>query len=451
MTASTVTTSRSRAEIEAVLGSRRIDHVVIIGANGAMGYGSGALFTSAVPRVTFLARSKAKAEEGLKAAISAVRSSTVRARVTTGDYAEDFDAAVPKADLVFEALTEDFELKRAMFERIDRMRRPDALVATVTSGLSINALAAGRSESFRKHFMGLHFFNPPNVIVGTELIAGKDTDPAHVDFIELYAQKKLGRKMIRTADMPGFAGNRVGFKVLNEAAQLAEVHGPVLIDKLLGPYTGRAMTPLATIDMVGWDIHRAIVDNIYKNAPDEARSTLKLPSYMASLIEQGTLGTKSGGGFFRTGGGALLALDPNGGAYRPVKDIVLPDLAYIGAVARLHHDGRYREAMQVFMEAPGPYAALARKLVAGYISYAFHRAGEVTASIDGIDAIMGYGFNWAPPSVLVDTIGLRATLALIDEAKLPVPKLLLDASKSNLGRPFYTNPHGNVGRFFVAG
>jgi 3-hydroxyacyl-CoA dehydrogenase len=211
MTASSITTPRSRAEIQAVLGNRRIDHVVVIGANGAMGYGSGALFTSAVPRVTFLARTKAKAEEGLKAAIGAVRSSTVRAHVTTGDYAEDFDAAVSKADLIFEALTEDFEIKRVMFERIDRIRRSDALVATVTSGLSINALAAGRSDSFRKHFMGLHFFNPPNVIVGTELIAGKDTDPALVDFIETFAQRKLGRRMIRTADSAGFAGNRVGF------------------------------------------------------------------------------------------------------------------------------------------------------------------------------------------------------------------------------------------------
>jgi 3-hydroxyacyl-CoA dehydrogenase len=451
MTANNVTTPRSRAEIEAVLGSRKIDHVVVIGANGAMGYGSGALFTSAVARVTFLARSKAKAEEGLKAAVNAVRSSTVRARVATGDYGEDFDAAVRKADLIFEALTEDFEIKRAMFERIDRIRRPDAVVATVTSGLSINALAAGRSDSFRKHFLGLHFFNPPNVIVGTELIAGKDTDPALVDFIDLYAQKQLGRKMIRTADTPGFAGNRVGFKVLNEAAQLAEVHGPVLVDKLLGPYTGRAMNPLATVDLVGWDIHRAIVDNIYKNAPDEVRSTLKLPSYMASMIEKGTLGTKSGGGFFRTEGDVLQALDPKSGTYRPVKSIVLPDLGYIGAVARLHRDGRYREAMQVFVEAPGEYAALARKLVAGYISYAFHRVGEVTTSIDGIDSIMGHGFNWAPPSVLVDTIGLPATLKMIDEAKLPVPKLLADAAKNNVSKPFYTNPHGNVGRFFVAG
>ena len=450
MTAKSVS-ARSRAELSDLLGSRKVDHVVVIGANGGMGYGSGALFTTAVPRVTFLARSKEKADKGLEAAVNAVRSSTVRNRVDTGDYDKDFDATVSKADLVFEAITEDFDIKRRMFERIDKVRRPDSIVATVTSGLSINALAEGRSESFRKHFLGLHFFNPPNVIVGTELIAGKDTDPKLVDFVDAYSTKKLGRVMIRTADTAGFAGNRVGFKLLNEAAQLAEEHGPVLVDRLVGPYTGRAMTPLATIDLVGWDIHRAIVDNIYKNAPDEVHGTLKLPGYMASLIEKGTLGTKSGGGFFKTENKVKLVLDPKSGSYKPAAEVKLPDLGYIGQVAKFHHDGRYKEAMKVFVEAPGEYAELARKVVAGYISYAFHRVGEVTETIAGIDDIMGFGFNWAPPSVLVDTIGVKETVAMIERAKLPVPKLLSDAAQAGTVPRFYTNPHGNIGRFFVAG
>lgn len=443
--------ARSKAEMNDLLGSRRVDHVVVLGANGAMGYGSGALFTSAGPKVTFLARAKDKAEQGLKSAVQAVRSSTVADRADTGDYDRDFDAAVAKADIIFEALTEDFELKRKMFERVDKLRRPDSIVATVTSGLSINALAEGRSDSFRKHFLGLHFFNPPNVIVGTELIAGKDTDPALVEFIDAYAHKMLGRVMIRTADTPGFAGNRVGFKVLNEAAQLAEEHGPVLVERLVGPYTGRALTPLATVDLVGWDIHRAIVDNIHRHAPDEAHATLRLPAYMARLLERGVLGNKSGGGFFKVEGKTKLVLDPKTEAYRPVAEIKLPDLGFIDAVATLHRDGRYREAMKVFVEAPGPWAALARKVVAGYVSYAFHRAGEVTATIAGIDDIMGFGFNWAPPSVLVDVIGAKETVAMIEQAKLPVPRALAEAASSGTPRRFYTNPHGNIGRFFVAG
>jgi len=434
-----------------LLGSRRIDHVVVIGANGAMGYGSGALFTTAVQKVTFLARSKDKADQGLKAAINAVRSSTVADKVETGDYDKDFDAAVSKADLIFEAVTEDLDIKRRMFERIDKVRRPDSIVATVTSGLSINALVEGRSESLKKHFLGLHFFNPPNVIVGTELIVGKETDPKIADFIDVYSTKKLGRVMIRTSDTAGFAGNRIGFKLLNEAAQLAEEHGPVLVDKLVGPYTGRALTPLATIDLVGWDIHRAIVDNIYKLAPDEVHATLRLPGYMAQLIEKGTLGNKTKKGFFKVENKVQFVLNPKTGDYQPVSEVKLPDLSYIKEIAKLHHDGRYEEAMQVFVKAPGPYADIARKVVAGYISYAFHRVGEATETIAGIDDIMGFGFNWAPPSVLVDVIGVKDTVAMIEKAKLPVPKQLAEAAKASDAKRFYTNPHGNIGRFFVAG
>src|SRR5580698_4723693 len=97
--------ARNRAETSDLLGSRRVDHVVVLGANGAMGYGSGALFTSAAPRVTFLARGRDKAAQGLKAAVQSVRSSTVADRADTGDYEKDFDAAVSKADIIFEALT----------------------------------------------------------------------------------------------------------------------------------------------------------------------------------------------------------------------------------------------------------------------------------------------------------------------------------------------------------
>src|SRR5271166_5170914 len=137
---------RNRSELRDLLASRRIEHVVVLGANGAMGFGSGALFTTAVPKVTFLARTRDKAQQGLQSAIQAVRSSTVAQRVEVGDYEADFEAAVAKADLVFEAVTEDLEIKRQFYARVDKVRRPDSIVASVSSGLSINALAAGRSE-----------------------------------------------------------------------------------------------------------------------------------------------------------------------------------------------------------------------------------------------------------------------------------------------------------------
>ena len=442
------TTSAASGKSADLLASREIKHVVVLGANGAMGLGSGALFTTAVPRVTFLARTKEKADGGLAAAVKMVRSSTVANRVDTGSYDADFDRVVAEADLIFEAVTEQLDLKHQFFDRIDAVRRPDSIVATVTSGLSINQLAEGRSDSFRKNFLGLHFFNPPNVIVGTELIAGKETDPKLVDFIDAFCTVRLGRQMVRTADTPGFAGNRVGFKVLNECAILAEEHGPLLIDELVGPYTGRAMTPLATIDLVGWDIHRAIVDNIYELAPDEAHETLKLPKYMADLMEKGVLGRKTGGGFFgKDDGGNRIVLDPKTQKYNPKSSVARPDLAFIDTISNLHRVGRYVDGMKAFAEATGPYAAIAQKVIAGYIAYSFNRVGEVTDDISGIDSIMGFGFNWAPPSVLVDTIGLKPTIKMIEGAGLEVPAALANAQE---GTTFFDDPQVNIGKFFVA-
>ncbi len=446
-------TPPSGAEVRRLLASRKIEKVVVLGANGTMGYGSAALFTQAVPEVTFLARTKSKAEEGLGAAVKQVRSPTVASHSHVGDYDHDLEGAVAEADIVFEALTEDFAVKKEMFDRVEKYRRDDSIVATVTSGLSINALCEGRSESFRKHFLGLHFFNPPNVIVGTELIAGNDTDPEILDFVEAYSRVRLGREMIRTADTPAFAGNRVGFKVLNEAAQLAEQLGPVLVDKLIGPYTGRAMTPLATIDLVGWDIHRAIVDNVYANTDDEAHETNKLPDFMDHLMERGVMGNKTGRGFFfRDDDKKQHVLDPSTGDYRPAAEVKLPNLDYIDDVATLYREGRYTEGMQIFLGADGDEAAIARKAIAGYVSYAFHRVGEVTETIDGIDRIMGMGFNWAPPSVLVDTMGgAAAAIEMISKAGVSVPPVLEEAAKSGQPERFFNHPRINIGRFFVAG
>jgi 3-hydroxyacyl-CoA dehydrogenase len=441
----------SAAEMRKILATRKIERVVVLGANGTMGFGSAALFTTAVPEVTFLARTKAKAEEGLAAAIKQVRSPTVADRAKTGDYETDLAAAVAGADLIFEALTEDLAIKKDIFDKIEAARGEDSIVATVTSGLSINALCEGRSESFRRNFLGLHFFNPPNVIVGTELIAGNDTDSEVADFVDAFAQIRLGREMVRTFDTPGFAGNRVGFKLMNECAQLAGEYGPLLVDKLIGPYTGRAMTPLATVDLVGWDIHRAIVDNVYENTDDEARETNKLPAFMAKLMDQGVLGNKTGGGFFKRDGKKRLVLDPATGDYTPEDEIKLPDLGYIDEVSAFHRDGRYKEGMAVFLNAEGEYAKIARGVIAGYIAYAFERVGEVTETIDGIDRIMGLGFNAAPPSVLVDAFGAQGVVDMIGEAGLAIPQALSEAAKSGKPSRFFNNRRINVGRFFVAG
>ena len=429
--------------------SRVIQKVALLGANGTMGYGSGALFTRADCEVAFLARTRDKAQAGLEAARAQVRSVSVGNKVTVGSYDEDLAASVKDADLIFEAVAEDMAVKDEIFSKVDKYRRPDSIVATVSSGLSISKLAEHRSDSFKKHFLGLHYFNPPNVIVGTELIPSEYTDPALVDFLMQWCTRHQNRVMVKTANTPGFAGNRVGFKVLNEAAQLAEKYGPVYIDYLIGPYTGRALPPLATIDLVGFDVHKAIVDNVVQNVAegsDEAIATYQLPAYMRKLIDQGILGNKTGGGFFKRVKKVPHYLDIATGEYKPSSTVELPRLEFMDTMKKLHRVGRYKEAMQVFAAADGEEARLAQKVIGGYIAYSFNRAGEITDDITGIDMIMGTGFNWAPPSVLVDLIGVENTVKMLKRCDLGVPALLQNADPS---KPFFTQDE-SLGKFFVA-
>jgi 3-hydroxyacyl-CoA dehydrogenase len=171
---------------------------------------------------------------------------------------------------------------------------------------------------------------------------------------------------------------------------------------------------------------------------------------MDKLMERGVLGNKTGRGFFWKEDKVRHVLDPVSGDYKPEAEVKLPDLSYIDDVSALYSQGRYEEGIQIFLGADGEHAALARKVIAGYISYAFHRVGEVTETINGVDRIMGMGFNWAPPSVLVDTMGKQAAVDMIANAGLPVPTILEEAARSGSPERFFQHNHINSGRFFVA-
>ncbi len=430
---------------------RAIKKVVVLGANGAMGSGSGAVFAAAGIPTVFLARSRDKADGGRARAEKMVKSTAISALITVGSY-DDLEREVAGADLIFEAVAEELAIKQEVFARVDAARKPGAIVATVSSGLSIAAMCEGRSDDFKKSFVGMHFFNPPTVIVGCELIGHAGTSPAVLADVRELMAGPLGREVIETSDTPAFCGNRVGFKVLNEVAQLAEEHGPAFMDALIGPHTGRAMTPLATIDFVGWDVHKAIVDNLHVHTKDEAHAAFALPAYMQRLIDAGHLGNKTrdkGGFFHRTGKGkdaVTLVLDPKSGSYRPLAEVKVELPPFVAAMNRAIRAGRYRQAMDAMADATGTGADLLRQVMLGYVSYGLNRVGEVVERARDVDRIMGFGFNWAPPCVLVDAIGARRTVALLERARLPVPRVVVEAAERNL--MLFDEPEVDRGRFF---
>jgi 3-hydroxyacyl-CoA dehydrogenase len=402
--------------------------VVIIGANGTMGAGAGCVFAGAGYNVAMLARSAGKAAEGLADVQNDARAEAIAERIALGAYDADLGRTVGEAGFVFESLAEDLPLKKQFFELIDKSRRPDAIIATGSSGLSIAEMARGRSDSFRRNFLGVHLFNPPHVIVGTEVIPGPDTDPAIVKNVVAMLTKRLGRKVIVTKDMPAFVGNRVGFKVLNETAQLAAEHGVAYIDYLIGPHTGRAMAPLATVDLVGWDVHKAIVDNVHANCKDEAHESFAMPAYMSAALANGCLGDKTPerGGFYRRAGKEVFVLDPKTGGHE--KFAKPAPIEFVEKMKQLHRVGRYGDALQVLADAKGADADLCRRVVLGYVSYALNRVGEVATGAADVDTIMSYGFNWAPPTAIVDLLGAKNTVAMLQKLKLTVPKTIEQAA-----------------------
>jgi 3-hydroxyacyl-CoA dehydrogenase len=424
------------------------EEVVVLGANGTMGAGAAEVFAAAGYHVTMLAREVEKAREGLEEVQQAARAEAIGERIQVGSYARNLSESVARAAIVFESLAEDLALKQQFFEKVDQFRKPDSIVATVSSGLSIAQMAEGRSDSFRRHFLGIHLFNPPNVIVGTEVIPHTETDPAVVTKVVDLLQSRLGRRVIVAKDRPAFVGNRVGFKVLNEVAHLASEHGVAFMDYLIGPQTGRAMAPLATIDLVGWDVHKAIVDNVYENTEDEAHRCFELPAYMREGLSQGRLGDKTPveGGFYRRQNKRVEVLNPQTNSYQELK--APQPIDFVERMRELHRVGRYPDSLKILAEAKGDEAELARRVVLGYVSYALNRVGEVAETNNDVDIIMSYGFNWAPPSIFVDLWGPRETLEMMSRYRLKAPRVVEEAASKK--KSLYAGNILNFGRTFYA-
>jgi 3-hydroxyacyl-CoA dehydrogenase len=429
----------------------KVEKVAVLGANGRMGSLSGGIFAQAGLQVFFLSRSEEKSRKGVAAAVQQARSEEIAERIVSMSY-ERLEEVLSSSDWIFEAVGEDLSLKKEFYKKIDQYRRPHSIVSTVSSGLSIKKLAEGKSESFRKHFLGTHFYNPPGKLPAAERISHPETDPKVIQFVDDFMTKNLRRIVIPTLDTPAFAGNRIGFQLLNKVAMLAEKIGVERVDYLIGPYTGRAMSPLVTIDLVGLDVHKAIVDNIYQNTKDERHETFRLPGYMAEMVQEGQLGDKTPdkGGFYKQGENKKrLVLDVLKGEYRPLEKMRIP---FIEKAKELIHIGEYRKAFEILKDAKEEEADIVRRTLAGYVSYAFNRVGEVTPVSDGmrgIDAVMGHGFNWAPPSSIIDFLGgPKAALELIERYQLPIPSYLEKQAAHKKVARLYSDM--NVGRYFIA-
>jgi 3-hydroxyacyl-CoA dehydrogenase len=422
-----------------------IKTVVVLGASGTVGSLSGGLIAQNGIRVYFLSRTEEGSRRGLDKAIGQARSEVIGRNVVCGDYEHLLGEALEKADWVLEAVAEDVDIKRGLYDQVEAGMRPDAVVSSTTSSLPLSGLVEGRSETFRRHFLSTHFYNPPGRMLACEVTGQRDTDPEVVQFMAGFLADRLGREVIPVKDSAGFAGNRIAFVLFARITALVVEHGVELMDYLIGPYTGRLMPPLATLDLVGLDIHRAIVESLREHTDDGYHDWLVLPDYINRMIERGMLGNKTRGGLYKKlESGKYMFVDPATCDYVPA---IEPHVAFVEKAKHFIHMGQYREAFETILEARGSEADIVRDILCAYAAYAYSLVGTVTDSecgIEGIDRVMRYGFHWAGPSVILEMLGGGdAVSRMLEQREMDVPASLDRKRKSKLELL-------GAGKYFVA-
>src|SRR5882672_10563466 len=309
-----------------------IRSAAVLGA-GTMGAQIAAHLANAGVPVLLLDLTKDMAGEGLKRARALKPdpffTPDTASLVSTGGFDTDLPL-LATADWILEAVIENLDVKRALLERVDGIRRPDAIVSSNTSGIPIATLAEGRSEAFRQHWLGTHFFNPPRYLRLLEVIPTPDTDATVVERVSRFADLRLGKGVVIAKDTPNFIANHIGMYGMAQILRVLASGEFTIeeIDAITGPVLGRPKSAtFRTIDITGLDVLGHVAKNFTERLNDEAlRRQFTLPPLVQSMIERGWIGEKAGQGFYKREKGAILTLDPATLTYRPAQAVHLPSL-----------------------------------------------------------------------------------------------------------------------------
>jgi len=354
----------------------------------------------------------------LKSNPSPIYRKSFASRIETGNLDDDL-SKIKDCDWIIEVVIERLDIKQQVFENIEKYRTPGTLITTNTSGIPINLMLEGRSEDFKKHFCGSHFFNPPRYLQLLEIIPSKETDPAIVDFLMDYGQKFLGKKTVYCKDTPAFIANRVGVYSIMSLFHTVEEMGLTVeeVDKLSGPILGRPKSAtFRTCDVVGLDTLVHVANGLKGNCPnDEEKTLFELPGYISKMIENGRLGSKTNQGFYKkikdeNGKSKILTLDLNTLEYRDKNKVKFPTLD----MAKPIDDLKQRTKMLFMgMDKAGDFY---RKLFGGLFAYVSNRLPEITDDLYKIDDALKAGFGWElGPFETWDILGLDQGLKLISD------------------------------------
>ena len=342
--------------------------------------------------------------------------SSFASRITTGNLEDDI-SKVSEVDWIIEVVVERLDIKKQVFENLEKYRKPGTLITSNTSGIPIQFMNEGRSEDFQKHFCGTHFFNPPRYLKLFEIIPGPNTSEEILGFLNHYGEKFLGKTTVIAKDTPAFIGNRIGIYGIQSLFHLVKEMGLTVeeVDKLTGPVIGRPKSAtFRTVDVVGLDTLVHVANGIYENCPeDEEHEVFKLPTFVNTLIENKWLGSKTGQGFYKKqkdadGKSEILGLDLETLEYRKGKRASFATLELTKSVDNVI------DRFPILAGGKDKAGEFYRKNFGNMFAYVSKRIPEISDELFKIDDAMKAGFGWEHgPFQIWDALGLEKGIELI--------------------------------------
>lgn len=444
--------------------SRKITKAAVLGS-GVMGSGIACHFANIGLEVLMLdivPRDLPEADQGKPAARNrivnealskavkgkpaALYSKGFASRIETGNFEDDFEK-IKDCDWIIEVVVERLDIKQKIFDQVEQHRKPGALVTSNTSGIPIHLMLEGRSEDFKRHFCGTHFFNPPRYMRLLEVIPTPETAPEVVDFFMHYGDVFLGKRTVLCKDTPAFIANRVGVYAMAKIYQLTTELGLSIeaVDKLTGPTIGRPKTGTFRLgDLVGHDTAVNVIKGLKDNCPDdEQASTFEIPKYLQFLLDNKFLGNKTGQGFYKKTGEkdeqgrrVIHALNLETLEYEPSQKVDLPSLKTAKQIDQLD------KRVQAIFDAEDKGGELIRRSLLGLFAYVSNRVPEISDNLYSIDDAMKAGYAWnIGPFEYWDMIGLEKGIKLAEEQGETIAQWVKDMAAAG-HKAFYKREDG---------
>ena len=355
----------------------------------------------------------------IKSNPSPVYTKDVVKKIKTGNFTDNMKD-IAACDWIIEVVVERLDVKQQVFTEVEKHRRPGTLITSNTSGIPIHMMTEGRSDDFKRHFCGTHFFNPPRYLRLLEIIPTPDTDPAVVDFLLHYGDLYLGKTTVLAKDTPAFIANRIGVYGIMAIFGLVEKLGLSIddIDALTGPVIGRPKSAtFRTADVVGIDTLVKVAKGVAENCPqDEQKAAFAIPAWLDKLVANKWLGDKTGQGFFKKTKGAggekeILSLDLKTLEYGPRQK---PKFASVEAAKPIDD---LKTRLKALVNGADKAGEFYRQFHYGLFSYISHRIPEISDELYRVDDAMMAGFGWEIGAFESwDTLGVASTVNKMKEA-----------------------------------